>query len=415
MVRAAGLGGLVHSASEQARDPEPGDNRVLPVRPELRGLLPERGLRRGSTIAVSRRTGGTSVLLALLSTASAGGAWCAVVGMPALGAVAAAEMGICLDRFALIPYPGPEWTAVVAALLDGFDLVVTAPPGHVATVVATRLAARARQRGSVLIAHGQWSGADVVLEPVDGAWAGLGQGHGRLARRELRIAARGRGAAARPRHASLLLPDPVLVDSGVASGTVGPAPRRRRGWRVRRGGERLMRTLLIWCPDWPVIAAELIDGMPAHAPVAVLHANRVLACSEAARREGVRRGLRRREAQGRCPGAGSWWSTTRGARRAGVRAGGGRGRGAGARRRDHPAGRLRAGRPGTGPVLRRRGGRRRAAGGAPRPGAAGWRRRSASPTGSSPPVLAARPRADCPARRYRRLPGRPGHRHAGST
>ena len=35
--------------------------------------------------------------------------------------------------------------------------------------------------------------------------------------------------------------------------------------------------------------------------MAVLHANRVLACSPAARAEGVRRGLRKREAQGRCP------------------------------------------------------------------------------------------------------------------
>jgi protein ImuB len=61
------------------------------------------------------------------------------------------------------------------------------------------------------------------------------------------------------------------------------------------------RTLLLWCPDWPVIAAEIVEGIPAHAPVAVLHANRVLVCSPAARAEGVRRGLRKREAQSRCP------------------------------------------------------------------------------------------------------------------
>ncbi len=62
-----------------------------------------------------------------------------------------------------------------------------------------------------------------------------------------------------------------------------------------------VRTLLVWCPDWPVIAAGLADGIPVHAPVAVLAANRVLACSPAARTAGVRRGLRKREAQGRCP------------------------------------------------------------------------------------------------------------------
>ena len=62
-----------------------------------------------------------------------------------------------------------------------------------------------------------------------------------------------------------------------------------------------VRTLLLWCPDWPVVAAEIVDGVPAAGAVVVLRANRVVACSEAARAEGVRRGLRRREAQSRCP------------------------------------------------------------------------------------------------------------------
>jgi protein ImuB len=57
-----------------------------------------------------------------------------------------------------------------------------------------------------------------------------------------------------------------------------------------------VRTLLVWCPDWPVVAAG-ID----RAPVAVLHANRVVACSPEASANGVVRGLRRREAQSRCP------------------------------------------------------------------------------------------------------------------
>lgn len=62
-----------------------------------------------------------------------------------------------------------------------------------------------------------------------------------------------------------------------------------------------MRTLMLWCPDWPVLAAGLVEEVDTRAPVAVLRANRVLACSPAARAEGVRRGLRKREAQGRCP------------------------------------------------------------------------------------------------------------------
>ncbi|WP_433377419.1 DNA polymerase Y family protein [Actinoplanes sp. CA-142083] len=62
-----------------------------------------------------------------------------------------------------------------------------------------------------------------------------------------------------------------------------------------------VRTLLVWCPDWAVVAAEIVDGVDASGPVVVLRENRVVACSEAARREGVRQGLRRREAQSRCP------------------------------------------------------------------------------------------------------------------
>ena len=63
---------------------------------------------------------------------------------------------------------------------------------------------------------------------------------------------------------------------------------------MRRGP---VRTLVVWCLDWPVVAA----GVPLDVPAAVLHANRVVACSPAARAEDVVVGLRRREAQGRCP------------------------------------------------------------------------------------------------------------------
>src|ERR1700756_790753 len=53
--------------------------------------------------------------------------------------------------------------------------------------------------------------------------------------------------------------------------------------------------------DWPAVAAAAAAGQPATAPVAVTLANRVIACSSAARAAGVRRGLRRREAAARCP------------------------------------------------------------------------------------------------------------------
>jgi len=57
------------------------------------------------------------------------------------------------------------------------------------------------------------------------------------------------------------------------------------------------RIAAVWCQDWPVVAA----GISPDEAGAVLHANRVVASSHAARSMGVVRGLRRREAQGRCP------------------------------------------------------------------------------------------------------------------
>ncbi len=62
-----------------------------------------------------------------------------------------------------------------------------------------------------------------------------------------------------------------------------------------------MRVMVVWCPDWPVVAALADAGLPTHLPAAVFSANIVQACNAGARSFGVRRGMRRRDAQGRCP------------------------------------------------------------------------------------------------------------------
>jgi protein ImuB len=55
--------------------------------------------------------------------------------------------------------------------------------------------------------------------------------------------------------------------------------------------------LVVWCPDWPVTAV----GIDAATPGAAVDADRVAACTAAARAAGVRRGQRIRDAQRRCP------------------------------------------------------------------------------------------------------------------
>jgi hypothetical protein len=188
--------------------------RLLPVVPALRPLLPGQGLRRGTTVAVGRSA---ALALALVAGASAAGSWVAAVGLPDLGIVAAAETGIALERLALVPAPGTRaWPTVVAALLDAVDVVLVRPPAGLPAGQARRLAARARERGAVLVPLGTWSEpADLRLAVAASAWHGLGQGNGRLQARWVEVVVGGRGAAGRERRVRLWLPGP--------DGTIAPA------------------------------------------------------------------------------------------------------------------------------------------------------------------------------------------------
>jgi hypothetical protein len=183
--------------------------RFLPVLPVLEPLLGAAGVRRGATVAVANST---SLALALVAGGSAAGAWVAAVGLPDLGVVAAAEAGVVLDRFALVPeVPRERWAAVVAACVDGMDAVVAAPPPGVRSDHARRLAARARERRTVLVLTGgalpAWPHpADLRLTVEHSRWDGLDQGHGYLATRQVEVTATGRGTPARRCH--LLLPGP---------------------------------------------------------------------------------------------------------------------------------------------------------------------------------------------------------------
>lgn len=62
-----------------------------------------------------------------------------------------------------------------------------------------------------------------------------------------------------------------------------------------------MRFMALWFPDWPVHAARLALEIPAKKPVAILRQHHVWACDVTARRAGVRRGMRGREAQALSP------------------------------------------------------------------------------------------------------------------
>lgn len=180
--------------------------RLLPVLSPLAGLLPWGGLARGSVVAVTG-VAGTSLALALAAGPSAQGSWVGALGLPSLGLLAAAELGVALDRFVLVAAPS-EWATVLATLLDGVDIVLTTPARASAGEVR-RLTARVRERGAVLCLIGSSTGwaPEVVLDTAAATWQGLHQGAGHLRGRRIGVSATGRRAAGRPRRAELWLPD----------------------------------------------------------------------------------------------------------------------------------------------------------------------------------------------------------------
>jgi hypothetical protein len=87
-------------------------------------------------------------------------------------------------------------------------VVVVRPPGEVTPGEASRLSARLRTRGAMLIAVGSWPGSEARLEVQGNTWTGLGAGEGYLTGRRATVAVTGRGAAVRPRQHELWLPAP---------------------------------------------------------------------------------------------------------------------------------------------------------------------------------------------------------------
>jgi hypothetical protein len=187
-------------------------------------------LQRGAVIAVgvgdgtsgsdgTGGSGGRTLAFSLLAAASAAGSWCAAVGTADPGMLAIAELGVELDRLALVPRPGGMWPEVTGSLLDGMDIVLVCPPGRVRPGVARRLAARARQRRAVLVVEAgpAWwpEGPDVRLTVEGGGWDGVERGHGHLRGRQVVVVSSGRRSAVRGTRHGLWLP---AASGAVAAG-----------------------------------------------------------------------------------------------------------------------------------------------------------------------------------------------------
>jgi hypothetical protein len=149
---------------------------TLPALPALRELLPRGELVRGSVVSVAE----FGVLaLALLAGASADRAWCGIAGVPVAGILAAAELGLDLERTLLVPDLGDAWPQLVASLLDGCEIVLVRRPGRPPAQVRQRLEAVLRRGRSVLLIAGDWPGMRCACgSPPPGGGAGSATGTG---------------------------------------------------------------------------------------------------------------------------------------------------------------------------------------------------------------------------------------------
>ena len=171
-----------------------------------------------------------------------------MVGDEGLGLAAAAEAGVSLERLLMVTAPEPRAALeATAALVGSVDVVLVGAGVRFGAADRRRLAARLRDRGSVLIQHGGGAidGAEIRLQVVASRWSGLGDGWGLLRSRRVSVQVTGRGAAGRPRTVDLLLPGPQ--GTPVAAGARRGSPAGLLGARLQqdsRGMTAPVRTLV---------------------------------------------------------------------------------------------------------------------------------------------------------------------------
>lgn len=184
------------------------------VSDDVRSLLPDAGLVRGRIVRCCGDAA-LSLALSLSARASQQGSWLGVVGVSHLGISSAVEHGVALERMVFVhpPETSRDWSTTVAAVIDGFDLLITAVPERLSVSDARRVQARLQSRRSVMIivdattlSHKSFSNdthpfhADLVLDTKTKSWSGINGGAGFLQHRQVAIKVSGRRVAREQEH-----------------------------------------------------------------------------------------------------------------------------------------------------------------------------------------------------------------------
>ncbi|MFK8026127.1 MAG: hypothetical protein AB8G26_19390 [Ilumatobacter sp.] len=200
--RRAALDELLTELGDRVKPVALARERTMPVAEPFRVLLPEDGLVRGRVMSC-HGAAAMSLASGLVRDALVAGAWMAVVDVASFGADAAAEVGVPLERVVRVESgvdtaSAAAWVDVMAAAVDGFDVVLTSVPaalrGDRRPAMVRTLAKRVQQQGAVVVVVGEAGalGVDVELHTESNVWTGLGDGAGRLRRRRIDVASSGR-------------------------------------------------------------------------------------------------------------------------------------------------------------------------------------------------------------------------------
>lgn len=236
---------------ERVRPVSLASEQLLPLAPVLANMFGS-GLRRGSTVLLKGGSGATSLALATCAAATANGLWLGCLNAQSLGWAAAHELGVDLNNVVTVTVPGRDLVAACGAMVDVFDMVLFDTARGVSVGEARKLAARARERGCVLLltddrrrsiragstatgsSRGDSAGwpepTDVVIDVAETSWAGLGSGHGRLREGHMQVDVTGRRGFSAARSTQIQL----VGGAGHVAGEVDGVDQPERAERASR-------------------------------------------------------------------------------------------------------------------------------------------------------------------------------------
>ncbi|HAG68283.1 MAG: hypothetical protein QNL08_01940 [Ilumatobacteraceae bacterium] len=173
----------------------------LSVAKALQPIIPDGVLMRGRTVLCSGDAA-MSMALLVVSAATQDGSWLAVVGVSDFGLMSACEQGVALQRTVLVTPTDnkKDWISTVAAVADGFDVMMLEVPRDVSESDARRIQTRIQARRNVLVLvetsrHTTPRSVfqpDVVLHTATTKWDGIECGAGYVQSRHIDVTVSGR-------------------------------------------------------------------------------------------------------------------------------------------------------------------------------------------------------------------------------